>query len=470
MATESVNVLIAAKDTASNRFKKVSKNANMLGKTLRTAFLAAGAFVGVRAIKNFAKESIQAFGEQERATRLLSDALDNLGKGGEASMEDMKSFAGEIQKMTVIGDEAVLDLMALGVSMGGLSEGGLKAATIAAIGFSKSLGMDTKAAMTLISKAAQGNTDSFTRYGIVLDKNMSDQEKFQHILDKGAEGFKLAQGETETLTGQMQQLSNTWGDFKETIGEALATYLPGIAENFKTLQTVIENWRLVMDIAWDSAALGVVSFWEDIKHFFGNTIPTVLSWFADNWKEVFVNIWNAYKTYISNMWENWKNFFKGLWSWIKGEGFDFKWTGLLEGFESTLKEMPNIVDRNFSATEKALMKNIESMKSQFGEKLAEKLFPDTTLVTGPVGDIGTVAAAKRKKKQGSQSGLAAIESRFLTMSGGQNKTEIHTGQLVKIAGQHVKLTEKLIAVLQNNAGKGIGPSINDIQLVPANFS
>ena len=113
------------------------------------------------------------------------------------------------------------------------------------------------------------------------------------------------------------------------------------------------------------------------------------------------------------------------------------------------------------------MKNIENMKNQFGEKLAEKIFPDTTIATGPVGDIGAIAAAK-KTKQTKQGDLKAIENRYLTMSGGQNKTEIHTGKIVKLNGQLVKLTEKMVAMLQG--GKGIGPPSNNMQLIPTNFS
>ena len=37
------------------------------------------------------------------------------------------------------------------------------------------------------------------------------------------------------------------------------------------LQTVIENWRLLLSIAWRKVALCLVRFWENTKHFFGST-------------------------------------------------------------------------------------------------------------------------------------------------------------------------------------------------------
>lgn len=471
MADRSVNVLINANDKASKKFAKIGKNANRLGGTLKKAFVLAGAYLGVRAIKNFASSSIAAFGEQERVTRLLSDALAGLGKGGAAAVSDMEAFAAEIQKITTIGDEATLEIAALGASMGGLSGAGLKQATVAAIGFSKALGMDTKGAMTLIAKAAQGNTDSFTRYGIVLDKNMTDQEKFQFILDKGAEGFKLAQGEADTFSGRVQQLSNSWGDFKETIGGVIANILPGLTTGFKVLQTVIENWRLYMGIAWESAKLGLLGFWENIKHTFGTAIPGVLTWFGDNWVNIFKNVWESTKTIVLNMHNNLVNFFEGVWSWVKGEGFDFKWTGLLDGFESTLAELPDVFDRAITPAEKQIAERIAGMRAEFDAALLAKM--DTgaaALDTG--GEIDPISGKPTagKKKAGKQGGTTA-EARFLS-GVTRNKTEENTGAIVKINGRLVKLTEQMVGLLKTGTatGAGRGVSLGDIKLVTSNMA
>jgi len=426
MASHSVNVMIKARDEASKKFGKIGRSAGSMGKMFRTAAAAAGAYFGIRAIKNFTAESIRAFGVQETAVRHLTDALANVGAGGAAAMMDMQAFASQLQQLTTIGDETTLEIMSLGASMGNMSGQTLKAATTAAIGFSKSLGMDVKAAMTLVAKAAQGNTQSFTRYGIQLDETMTDQEKFQEILTRGADGFKIAQGETETFTGKMAQLSNTWGDFKETIGEALATYLPGITESFQVVQVAIENWRLVMDIAMKSAKLNLIDFWEDVKHFFGVTIPDLLSWFGRNWKKIFTDLWHATKAIFVNMFENAKNFFTALWSWIKGDGFDFEWTGLLDGFEATLEEMPTIAARAMTATEKALAGQIADLREKFGQKLADKLNVnlDTTgmvaaaAMPGAASTDTAVAAAAGGSGPAVGRGVAARESRLLTLRAG----------------------------------------------------
>ena len=467
MVDPKLNMKITARDEASKKLNAVGRSAMGMGSMLKKAAMLGATYFGVRAIKNFAAESIAAFGVQETAVRHLQDALNNLGVGDTA--KEMRNFAAEIQKVTTIGDETTIQLMALGSSMGKMSGETLKAATQAAIGFSKSLGMDTKAAMTLVAKAAQGNTDTFTRYGIQLDSNMTAQEKFQEILRMGADAFQLARGETETYTGKMQMLGNTWGDFKETVCEALANYLPGLTDSFKILQVVIENWGLSMDIVWKSIKLGLLDFWEDTKHFFGVAIPELLHWFARNWKEIFTDLWNMYKTFINNMWENWKNFFSGLWSWIKGEGFDFQWTGLLDGFESTLKEMPKITKRVMTDTEKTLAAEIDKLKDQFGEKLAAKLNVqyDAQAVAAAGAAAATIGGKPEKAmaKKGAGGGQAqTMESRFLTMTSGRDQVEKNTGDLVKINNRQVKLTETLVKVLEKNLARGIGPTMNDIQV------
>ena len=469
MPKNEVDILIKARDQASKKLKHVGKSAQSMGKMLKIAAAGAATYFGFRAIKNFTAGSVKAFGVQETAIKHLQDALGTLGVSSKSAMQDMQNFASSIQSVTTVGDEVTLELMSLGATMGGLSGDSLKAATTAAIGFSRSLGVDTKTAMVMVAKAAQGNTTTFSRYGIQLDANMTKQEQFQAILARGNEGFKLAQGETDTFAGKMKQLSNTWGDFKEMIGGAIANWLPGLTENIKVVQVALENWRIVTDMAWTSAKLGLLSFWEDIKYFFGSTIPDLLGWFGRNWQQIFTDLWNGTKTIISNMSDNLINFFKEVWSWLKGEGFNFEWTGLLDGFESTLEEMPKIVQRHMSDTEKELKKQIADLKNQFGEKLSTKINAEfdtgKSLANATMPSATGAKTAMTKTATGPQN-LAARESRFLTMSGSRvDKTEINTGKTVNLLAKNNQILEKMHAAL---SGKG-APATN-LQLVPAGFS
>ena len=62
----------------------------------------------------------------------------------------------------------------------------------------------------------------FQRYGLVTNEAKTQAEKFQQVLNKGLDGFKLQQdGINETIKG-VEQLKNSWGDFKESFAEAIA--------------------------------------------------------------------------------------------------------------------------------------------------------------------------------------------------------------------------------------------------------
>lgn len=443
MAKHSVQVVVAAKDQASRKFRTIGKAGQGMGRMLKTAIAGAVAYMGVRQIISFSKESVEAFARQELAIRELKQALDNLGAGSQ--IEDMKKFAAEIQKVTTYGDEATMEVMKLGATIGGLAGDQLKAATTAAIGFSKMLNIDLKAAMLLIGKAATGEASSFSRYGIVFEEGMTKAQKYAEVLKRGAEGFKIAQAETDTYAGKVKQLSNTWGDFKESIGKTIATS-PRLLKFLQVTQVYIENFRLVMDKVHTTVALAMVKTYENFKHGFMVSWE-YLKWFGKNFFNIWVDIASGLKTVITNMAINLGRFFKAMWGWLKGEGFDFKWQGLLDGFESTLTELPQIAARKASDLENALQTELDDINLELAGKIEEK-------IAGAAFDAAKVIAEaampdfKEKIKVAKAKGpgkLEAKEYRFLSMSlAKQDPTrEVanNTSTMVKILNRHLQVTE-----------------------------
>ena len=446
MADKKVNVIVRARDLASRQLRNVGLSAGSMGKALKGAAGIAGAYFGTKALFNFAKGSIENFQQQELAVNHLKSALGNLGASSD--LAGLQQYAAELQNITTMGDEATMEVMALGASLGGMSGNTLKAATQAAIGYSKSLGIDVKSAMTLVAKAAQGNTSAFTRYGLTFKEGMTEQEKFSAILEKGAAGMSMAQAETETTAGKLQQLSNTWGDMKEGVGEWLSGYLPGIVDGFKTVMVSIENWDLSLQIAWESAKLGLVGFWEDTKHFFGTAIPSVFNWFGNNWKNILTDMMNASEAIFGNMYSNIKNFFSAVWNWLAGGEYEFKWTGLMDGFESTLKELPKIAERDLSDTELEISKKLVSLDKQFNDKYQDKAGTDyssSAVVAAGIagmqinGGAGSVSSSSMARA--GSSGSVTQESRFLGRST-VNKTEQNTTKMVALMEKSVKYAEK----------------------------
>ncbi len=214
-----------------------------------------GIAFAAREVVNLGRNAVGAFMRQEEAVNNLSAAMRLAGDSSAASLNDMKAFAAEIQSMTTIGDEAVMEIAALGASMGQLTGDALKEATTAAIGLSKAFGMDTTAAMRLVARAAQGDTASLTRYGIRLDETLTAQEKFNEVLAIGNRNFGLAQAEIDTAAGKWQQFKNSLGDFMERVGGGMVNLFTGIIDTFRfwaeNIDTIIDKLGVLGDtLSW----------------------------------------------------------------------------------------------------------------------------------------------------------------------------------------------------------------------------
>jgi len=295
--------------------------------------------------------------------------------------------------------------------------------------------MDMESAMTLVAKAAQGATGAFSRYGIVFKDGMSDAEKFNQILDLGRQKFAMAEAETQTFSGKLTQLGNAWGDAKEGLGQYIAT-TQELSNAIDFASTVITNFGLSLDIMVQGFALGFVSLWEDFKY---NTYVEIeyMKYWADNWKEILTDAMNGAGIILSNMWENFKNFYLAITSWINGDGFEFKWTGLLEGFKSTMKEMQPIAERQMSDLEKALTDELAKNMIRWDD--AGKSQKDKTLDTSQLGPAQLSLAAAGAGQ--SKAGVAAVESRFLL---GQTAGQDYNRQTAENSRSMKQLLQELV--------------------------
>lgn len=204
----------AAVKKTSNQFAGMWKQ--MLGGQVAFAMVSKG----LRSINRLMKDSIKAYGEQEKVERLLQTALQQTGKYSQAAFNDLKAYASQIQELTTVGDETSLKLMQLGLSMG-VSSDKIKDATKAAIGLSKAYDVDLKSAMKMVALAYEGDFNMLQRYMPELKKLKDNTEKQAIAFKRFGEGWGIATAETDTAQGALDQLNNTIGDFKERIGESL---------------------------------------------------------------------------------------------------------------------------------------------------------------------------------------------------------------------------------------------------------
>lgn len=250
MADEKVRVVVEAQDKASGILGGINKG--MLGIGIAAA---AGAKIAVEALsfiantaKDTAAAAIEAANKQEDADRKLSFALKTLGGDYQTAFVEAKDFAGSLQEVTTFGDETTQGVQALLISLGRLEGETLKRATKATLDMSAALGIDLQAAAKLVSQAATGMTSSLSRYGLVLDKNIPENEKFNAALELMERNFGgISEELAGTFQGRLTQIQNLFGDILEVIGDAiikspeLISVLEGVKDTLSDLLNFLKS-------------------------------------------------------------------------------------------------------------------------------------------------------------------------------------------------------------------------------------
>jgi hypothetical protein len=175
-----------------------------------------------RLLTDFVGSSIKAFAEEELAQKKLVQALTQQGNASTKVVTQYKAMASELQSLTRYGDEATLEMAALLVQIGDVGPKQMRVAIEATQDLAAGLGIDLKAAATLVGKAFAGETGTLSRYGIIIDQARYKTEGISVVLEALHDKFGgQAQAQAQTYAGRIEQLGNAWGDFKERIGEAI---------------------------------------------------------------------------------------------------------------------------------------------------------------------------------------------------------------------------------------------------------
>ncbi|MEW6095711.1 MAG: hypothetical protein AB1567_04180 [bacterium] len=187
-------------------------------KAFRTAALVTSAAMG--AITAAAVKAIKSASEQEKAEMALASALKVHGDNVARLIPQYRDFASAVQRRTIVGDEEVLQLMALLRNYGVMPQQ-MKLATEGVIGLAKALDMDTQSSARYVAMALQGEYTILQRYLPALRTATTDTEKHNIVMEAMRQGYQQAQDEASTLAGQFQQLQNAIGDVWEELGMSI---------------------------------------------------------------------------------------------------------------------------------------------------------------------------------------------------------------------------------------------------------
>jgi hypothetical protein len=220
--------------------------------------IATGAYL---AIEKFAGEPIRLYMAHEQALLKMGIAMKNQGDYTRESLKWMVEYADELQRVTAESNDAILSVMG-GLKSYGMSNQEVIKATKVSMDFAsakRSEGMSVTTAAELIGKAYAGQTQTLTRYGIVIDQTLSASEKFDAVMKQLQERFGgSAQAELLTYEGQWKNLKNQWDDIQKVLGITFLKTIDAVklAWNFlgQSINEIITG--ILQGLTWLSGAIG----------------------------------------------------------------------------------------------------------------------------------------------------------------------------------------------------------------------
>jgi len=227
------------------------------------------------------------------------------------------------------------------------------------------------------------------------------------------DGFASAQPYIEAFIKAMQTSAQVVGAAIEVMSSMVGGFFTFFTANVRTSASVAESFTSIFDqiarvvikaltmveVAWnnlpivirmaiDSTALILVRFANDVAHLFTVVIPAYTSWFATNFTNILRDGFNAAKTVITNFFTVAADLVQKGFTFITSRGtegsIDFALslskalsTNLLDGFEATTDELPQIAERAATETEKALERDLGKaagfLADQYESKVQERL-------------------------------------------------------------------------------------------------
>lgn len=256
MANKVVNLTIKLKDGVTGVLKGIRSG---IGKV--TAAFKKLAVIGVAtttAIIGGLTALAKAWSDQESVNNKLKASFDAVGESGSKAVLKWGAWATSIQRVTALGDEEIMGLVALAKIMG-VTNDRIEEATKGAIGLSKAFGIDLNSSMKMVALAFNGEYTMLNRYIPALRAANNETEKAAILQSAMANGFKLATAELGTIKGQMAALKGVIGDVWQEVGrvffggESLAKGIENVKQKIIDLTEsgAITRWAEQAKAAFD---------------------------------------------------------------------------------------------------------------------------------------------------------------------------------------------------------------------------
>lgn len=275
-----LRIAVVGEDKASGELKKARDSIKTLGEAAKdfvalddkfkgftiTAGDVAGALKAMgQAFIGFAKESIQAAQEQERADRQLALAAKDLTSA-------FKDQASAFQQQLGVQDDMVQEIQAMLLQFGE-APSEVEATTRAILDFSAATGQDAVSAARQLASGVESGRGAFKEYGIQV--HMSGKASHDMVAATKALRDKFggaAADASQSFEGQVRGLSASFGELQETFGGFLSAAIGG-SGILSTLKKSLDG--LSVAVATIKSLMGDAGILNDLAS--GNITPSSLN-------------------------------------------------------------------------------------------------------------------------------------------------------------------------------------------------
>jgi hypothetical protein len=224
-----VKIDIATEFTGKKAFKQADTATDKLNKGVKNLARNLGLAFGTAAVINYAKASVRAAADDQKAQTQLALALKNVGLQRDAASTEQYINRLETE-FGVLDDLLRPAYQRLAVATKSSAES--QRLLNLALDISASTGKDVNAVTTALSRAYLGNNTALTRLGVGLTKADLKTKSFEEITTQLADTFSgSASAAAQTFSGQLAILSVGAANASEIIGTGLIDALTELGEN-----------------------------------------------------------------------------------------------------------------------------------------------------------------------------------------------------------------------------------------------
>ena len=253
-----VRIDIAAQFVGKKAFKDAETATDRLSKNVKGLAKGLLAVYSAQKIMSYAKASVKAFAEDEKAAASLGQTLKNLGLAYGANVGTINGFINRLEMQTgVLDDELRPAMDRLLRATGDVTK------SQELLGLALDISAGTGKSLTQVSQSLQkaylGQTQALGRLGVGLSKAELETSSFAEIQDRLNVLFAgQAATAADTYAGSLARLTVAGNNAKETIGK-------GLVDAFVTITNSSSVDDLVTKI--DKAAQSIANFTRETGEF-----------------------------------------------------------------------------------------------------------------------------------------------------------------------------------------------------------